>query len=287
MTLRRSTALPPALSPALLAALVLAACGAPDDAAPGQDEPLAETMQDERAGGDLTLEDAGRDKAREAMVAAAHPLAVEAGLESLRAGGDAVDAAVAVQAVLGLVEPQSSGLGGGAFMVRYDAQTGALAVYDGRETAPASVDEDLFLNEAGEPLGFVEAWTSGRSVGVPGVVAMLAVAHADHGALDWSAGFDEARRLATEGFAVSPRLASLTERIKGFTPLSEREDTGAYFYREDGEPHEVDDVLTNPAYAKTGAISTPARSPKASSRPRASSPCPARSRSPIFRLMSR
>ena len=242
-----------ALPFAALPALVLAACGAPQDDSPGQAEPLAEAMEDETASGDLTLEAARREGVREAMVAAAHPLAVEAGLESLRAGGDAVDAAIAIQAVLGLVEPQSSGLGGGAFMVRYDAGTGAMTVYDGRETAPASVDEDLFLNDAGEPLGFVEAWTSGRSVGVPGVVAMLAMAHDDHGALDWSAGFDEAQRLATEGFAVSPRLASLTERIKGFTPLSERPDTGAYFYRADGEPHEVGDVLTNPAYADTAA----------------------------------
>ena len=244
---------PLALRFALLAALMPAACDAPQDDAPGQAQPLAEAMEEETASGDLTLEDARRERAREAMVAAAHPLAVEAGLESLRAGGDAVDAAVAVQAVLGLVEPQSSGLGGGAFMVRYDAQTGAMTVYDGRETAPAGVDEDLFLNQDGEPLGFVEAWTSGRSVGAPGVVAMLAAAHADHGALDWAAGFDEAGRLAREGFAVSPRLANLTERIQGFTPLSERPDTRAYFYGEDGEPHEVGDVLTNPAYAETAA----------------------------------
>ncbi len=239
-----------------LAALVLAACGAPDDepaAAPDQGQTLGEALQDETGGGDLTLEDARRGGAREAMVAAAHPLAVEAGLESLRAGGDAVDAAVAIQAVLGLVEPQSSGLGGGAFMVRYDASDGSTAVYDGRETAPAGVDEDLFLNAAGEPLGFVEGWTSGRSVGAPGVVAMLAMAHGDHGTLDWAQGFDEARRLAREGFAVSPRLASLTDGIKGITPLSERPDTRAYFYDEDGEPYEVGDVITNPAYAETAA----------------------------------
>src|SRR5471030_1109892 len=118
-----------------------------------------------------------------AMVAAANPLAVAAGVAVLRKGGSAIDAAVAVQAVLGLVEPQSSGLGGGAFMVYYDARTHTVTSYNGRETAPAAATPGLFLDDAGKPLPFPKAVVSGRATGVPGVVAMLAKAHDDHGAL--------------------------------------------------------------------------------------------------------
>ena len=129
--------------------------------------------------------------ARGPFVAAANPLAVEAGLKVLREGGSAVDAAVAVQAVLGLVEPQSSGLGGGAFMMLFDARTGEVTSYDGRETAPSSATPELFY-ENGRPLGFAEAAASGRSTGAPGAVAMLAMAQAEHGRLPWSALFGDA-----------------------------------------------------------------------------------------------
>ncbi|WP_300544622.1 gamma-glutamyltransferase [Maricaulis sp.] len=186
-----------------------------------------------------------------AMIAAANPLAVEAGLEALRNGGDAVDAAIAVQSVLGLVEPQSSGLGGGAFMLYYDAQTGDLTVYDGREKAPATAGPDLFLDENGQPLGFFEAVFSGHSVGVPGAVAMLAMAHDDHGELDWADGFDTATRLAEEGFEVSPRLAGLIAAVAPRTPLDEWEATRDYFFTDDGAPLPAGHVLSNPAYART------------------------------------
>ena len=186
-----------------------------------------------------------------AMVSAANPLAVEAGLDVLRNGGDAVDAAIAVQAVLGLVEPQSSGLGGGAFMLYYDAQSGDLTVYDGRETAPASASPELFIDETGEPLGFFEAVFSGHSVGVPGAIPMLAMAHADHGELAWAEGFTAATELAENGFEVSPRLAALIAGVAPRTPLDEWPATRAYFFTEDGAPLPAGHLLRNPDYAAT------------------------------------
>ena len=185
----------------------------------------------------------------QAMVAAANPLAVEAGLAALRAGGDAVDAAIAVQSVLGLVEPQSSGLGGGAFMLYFDAQTGSLTAYDGRETAPASASPELFLDETGQPLSFYDAVFSGHSVGAPGAVAMLALAHGDHGELDWADGFDAAIGLAEDGFAVSPRLQGFIAGMAPRTPIDEWPASRAYFYLEDGSPLPVGYRLSNPAYA--------------------------------------
>ncbi|MDP2215340.1 gamma-glutamyltransferase family protein [Phenylobacterium sp.] len=182
------------------------------------------------------------------MVAAANPLAVEAGLEILRAGGSAVDAAVAVQAVLGLVEPQSSGLGGGAFLVHYDAETGAVSAYNGRETAPAAATPDMFLNAEGKPLPFVQVLLSGRSTGAPGAVAMLHMAQAEHGRLEWSQLFGAAERLAEDGFIVSPRLA---EMIVSRAPQAKAPDAVAYFSKPDGTPHQAGDRLKNPAYAAT------------------------------------
>jgi len=187
----------------------------------------------------------------EAMVAAAHPLAVEAGLEALRAGGDAVDAALAVQMVLGLVEPQSSGLGGGSFMVRYDAETGSVTVYDGRETAPAAISEDHWLDENGEPLGFLDAWQSGQSTGVPGAVAMLAMAHEEHGRLDWAAGFEAGIDVAEAGFPISGRTHSQATRVAQISQLSRREPARSYFYDEEGNARPEGFIRTNPAYADT------------------------------------
>jgi len=183
-----------------------------------------------------------------AMVAAANPLAVEAGLEVLRRGGSAVDAAVAVQAVLGLVEPQSSGLGGGAFMVHYDAETKKVTVYDGRETAPAGADAKMFLGEDGKPLGFVDAILSGRSTGAPGAIAMLAMAQREHGRLEWSQLFGAAERLADEGFVVSPRLAGM---IASPFPQSKTPDGARYFTKPDGKRYAAGDTLKNPAYAQS------------------------------------
>lgn len=184
-----------------------------------------------------------------AMVAAANPLAVEAGLTVLRQGGSAVDAAVAVQAVLGLVEPQSSGLGGGAFMTFYDAETKAVSAYDGRETAPTGATADMFLDEAGKPLPFAQAVLSGRSTGVPGAVAMLALAQKDHGKRPWASLFDDGVRLADEGFVVSPRLALMAGAVEAAQGQPGTPDAGAYFTRPDGERVQAGDILRNPAYA--------------------------------------
>ncbi|ALJ07354.1 gamma-glutamyltransferase family protein [Brevundimonas sp. DS20] len=185
--------------------------------------------------------------ARGPFVAAANPLAVEAGMKVLRRGGSAVDAAVAVQAVLGLVEPQSSGLGGGAFLMSYEAKTGRITAYDGRETAPASATPELFY-EDGEPLPFIDAILSGRSTGAPGAVAMLAMAHQDQGRLAWRDLFDDAERLARDGFVVSPRLAGM---INGSSPQAKTRWATALFTGPDGLRYRAGDVMRNPAYART------------------------------------
>src|SRR5215212_1377794 len=142
----------------------------------------------------------------EPFVIAANPLAAAAGANVLRRGGSAVDAAIAVQAMLSLVEPQSSGVGGGAFMNYFDARTGKLTIYDGRETAPAQAVSTMFLDSSGKPLPFDTAVLSGRATGVPGAVKMLALAHDEHGRLAWNSLFGDAERAAAEGFLVSPRL---------------------------------------------------------------------------------
>ncbi len=182
------------------------------------------------------------------MVAAANPLAVQAGARVLREGGSAADAMVAVQAVLGLVEPQSSGLGGGAFLVWYDASSGEVTTLDGRETAPLSATPRLFQDANGEPLQFFDAVVGGLSVGTPGTPALMEAAHKKWGKSDWSGLFDEAIRLADDGFAVSPRLAGLVandvERLQRFPR------TAAYFVP-DGQPLQEGATLKNPAYADT------------------------------------
>lgn len=184
-----------------------------------------------------------------AMVAAANPHAVEAGLEALRNGGNAIDAAIAIQTTLTLVEPQSSGIGGGAFMLFFNHETGETTVYDGRERAPASTTPEHWLDETGEPIGFLEAWTSGLAVGVPGVIALLAEAHDDHGALDWAGNFIFATELAEAGFEISPRLQGFIVRVNEFRDVSESPAMQAYFYDESSEPFPVGHVLTNPDYA--------------------------------------
>ena len=197
------------------------------------------------AGGSTSV--AAEAPARGPFVSAANPLAVEAGMKVLARGGSAVDAAVAIQAVLGLVEPQSSGLGGGAFMMVYDADTAALAVYDGRETAPASATPELFY-ENGRPLPFVDAVLSGHSTGAPGAVPMLALAQKQHGALPWSELFGDAERLAEDGFVVSPRLAGM---INSAAPQARTRWATEYFTKSDGTRYVAGDVLKNPAYAET------------------------------------
>ena len=186
--------------------------------------------------------------AAHAMVAAANPLATAAGVKVLRQGGSAIDAAVAVQAVLGLVEPQSSGLGGGAFMVYYDAKTRRTTAYDGRETAPRGAAPDMFLGPDGKPLAFFTAVLSGRSTGVPGAVALLGLAQKEHGARPWASLFDDARALASDGFVVSPRLADWAASP---VPAAHAPDVAAYFAKADGTRVVAGDRLKNPAYAAT------------------------------------
>lgn len=180
------------------------------------------------------------------MVAAANPHAVKAGHRILASGGNAVDAAVAVQMVLGLVEPQSSGIGGGAFLLVHDAKRGKLVAWDGRETAPAAAKPDRFLRD-GKPVPFFEAVVGGKSVGVPGTLRMLEAAHRKHGRLPWARLFDDAIALAENGFAVSPRLHQLLRVERHMSQPRIR----AYFFGQDGVPLPVGTVLRNPAYART------------------------------------
>ena len=182
------------------------------------------------------------------MIATANPHASQAGLAILRRGGSAMDAAIAAQMVLGLVEPQSSGIGGGAFLLAYDADAGAVHAYDGRETAPMAVTADLFLKADGEPMKFYDAVIGGRAVGVPGLVAMLELAHQRHGKLPWASLFAPAIALAEAGFEVSPRLHYLISEATGI----DRYDTArAYFFTAEGKPKPVGTRLINQAYAAT------------------------------------
>jgi gamma-glutamyltranspeptidase / glutathione hydrolase len=183
-----------------------------------------------------------------AGVGAANPLAVEAGLAILRRGGNAIDAAVAVQATLGLVEPQSSGLGGGAFLVYLDGKTGQVTAYDGREAAPAGATPDMFIGASGEPLKYADAVTSGRSTGAPGAIAMLGLAHDRYGHLPWRDLFDTATRAADEGIRTPKRLARY---VNGDFPQSKLADVVALYSRPDGTPLLAGDDLRNPAYAAT------------------------------------
>ncbi|MBS9718370.1 gamma-glutamyltransferase [Pseudohalocynthiibacter aestuariivivens] len=187
-------------------------------------------------------------RAKNWMVAAANPYAVEAGAEVLKNGGSAADAMVAVQAVLGLVEPQSSGLGGGAFLVWYDAESGGITTLDGRETAPLAATPQLFQDENGEPLKFFDAVVGGLSVGTPGTPALMEEAHRRWGKANWGSLFQNAIKLADAGFLVSPRLAQLVqndaERLSRFPA------TAAYFLP-DSVPIKDGDTRRNRPYAET------------------------------------
>ena len=180
------------------------------------------------------------------MVVAAHPLAARAGVDAIRRGGSAVDAALAAQFVLNLVEPQSSGIGGGGFLLHYAAREAKLETYDGRETAPARAKPGRFLADDGRPLDWPAAVISGKSVGVPGLLRLLELAHRKHGKLPWAELFDPAIKLAQEGFPISPRLHALVAADR-FLPL----DTNArrYFYLPDGKPKPAGTLLKNPAFA--------------------------------------
>ena len=215
----------------LFLALSLAGCLAPVHRAPAEPGSGAEARV-----------------ARRYMVAAANPYAARAGIEILEEGGSALDAAVAMQMVLGLVEPQSSGIGGGAFLLHWEAGARRLQAYDGRETAPATATPDLFLDGTGAPLPFWAAVVGGRSVGVPGVLRMLELAHRRHGRLPWSRLFQPAIALAEKGFRVSPRLHRMIEQDRF---LGRYAPARRYFFHEDGSPRRAGDLLRNPELAGT------------------------------------
>ncbi|MCX9151999.1 MULTISPECIES: gamma-glutamyltransferase [Pseudomonas] len=217
----------------IAAALALAACHTPVNEQP----PAPELGSGYRT--DLATQHATRH-----MAAAANPLAAEAGREMLRQGGSAIDAAIAMQAVLTLVEPQSSGIGGGAFIMLWDGNN--VHAYDGRETAPAGATERLFLNADGTPLAFTDAQIGGRSVGTPGVLRALQMAHQKTGRLQWATLFEPAIRLSEQGFAISPRLHSLIAADR-FIPQSP--EMAAYFLNADGTPKATGTLLKNPALA--------------------------------------
>ncbi|WP_313000657.1 gamma-glutamyltransferase [Pseudomonas sp.] len=218
----------------LVSALTLTACNAPSSSS----LPLAP----EAASGYRT--DLQTRHANKHMAAAANPLAAEAGREMLRQGGSAIDAAIAMQAVLTLVEPQSSGIGGGAMIVLWDGKQ--VRTYDGRETAPAGATEKLFLNADGKPMAFTQAQIGGRSVGTPGVLRALELAHRQHGRLPWAKLFEPAIKLAEQGFAISPRLHSL---LTADPLIRQSPDMAAYFLNEDGGVKAVGTRLQNPKLA--------------------------------------
>ncbi|AVH44431.1 gamma-glutamyltranspeptidase [Agrobacterium tumefaciens] len=206
----------------------------------------SDTVAPEKATG---LATAKRVESKNFMVAAANPLATKAGRDVIAAGGNAIDAMVAVQTVLGLVEPQSSGLGGGAFLVYYHAKSGRLTTLDGRETAPLEATPKLFLDDKGQPLKFMNAVIGGRSVGTPGTVRLLEEAHKRYGKAEWASLLKPAETLATEGFQVSPRLASLIasegDRLKTYP------EARSYFFDTSGAALQAGARLKNPAYAET------------------------------------
>ncbi len=182
------------------------------------------------------------------MVAAANPLAASAGRDILRAGGSATDAAITIQLVLNLVEPQSSGIGGGAFLLHWGEAQKQLVTLDGRETAPAAAKPDRFIGPDGKPMRFVEAVVGGRSVGVPGTLKLLEEAHRRWGRLTWPQVLAPAIALAEEGFAVSPRLHGL---LAGEKNLIRDARAAAYFYEADGRAKAIGTVLRNPGFAAT------------------------------------
>lgn len=187
--------------------------------------------------------------AKKHIAVTANPYASDAARLILRKGGSALDAAIAAQMVLTLVEPQSSGIGGGAFLLYYDAKSNTLVSYDGRETAPASAKPERFLKKSGAPMSFKQAWGGGLSVGVPGVLAMLEKAHQQHGQLPWATLFEPAIVLAEHGFTVSPRLATLLK--KSYNPWLRELEPGASFYYPKGKPLQAGSHLTNPMLAQS------------------------------------
>eukprot|EP00913_Durusdinium_trenchii_P021308 g20021.t1 len=214
--------------------------------APVAAQQASDTVAPERA---TAISDTRRVTGQRHMVAAANPIAAEAGRAVLSRGGSAIDAMIAVQATLGLVEPQSSGLGGGAFLVYYDASSKRLTTFDGRETAPAEATPKLFLGQDGQPLKFMDAVVGGRSVGTPGTVRLMEEVHRRYGKLSWVSLLEPVTQLAREGFPVSPRLASLVAAAGD--GLKRYETTRRYFFDDAGSPLAAGTILKNPSYAET------------------------------------
>ena len=219
-------------------------------AAPPRPEPEARAAPEPATGRAVPLGRKAREPARAArhMIAAANPLAAEAGRDILRAGGSAVDAAIAAQMVLNLVEPQSSGIGGGGFMLHFAAARGEIAAYDGRETAPRAAHPYMFLDGSGKPRAFFDAAVGGRAVGVPGLLRMLELAQREHGHLPWERLFAPAISLAEEGFEVSPRLHKL---LAGDKYLKTFAAPARYFYEPDGSAKPIGARLVNRPFART------------------------------------
>lgn len=253
----------------LAAVLVCAGCGAPQSPPPpagpcaivtnGTPQAKQQGADDESAPETATGYRTGMTPVRtdHYAVATANPLATQAACEVLRDGGTAADALVAAQAVLGLVEPQSSGIGGGGFLLYYDAAAKSVQAFDGREVAPAAATENYlrWISDTDRTAPKPDARGSGRSIGVPGIVRMLADVHTAHGRTPWGDLFTPAVRLADEGFDISPRLAAAIADAAPRLRLDQQ--AGAYFLNPDGSPWSADTRLTNPAYAKTlGAIAT-------------------------------
>jgi len=237
-----------------IAALLAGACSDSDDPEAGDSSPTtasitssSTTLPSTTSAPSSTSTAPTRTVTNEA-VASANSHATEAGKAVLEAGGSAVDAAIAVQTVLGLTEPQSSGIGGGAFMLHYDAETKQITVYDGREEAPAAASPEMFLDDSGLPLGFFEASGSGHAVGTPGVIAMLSLAHDDHGVLDWDTLFDPAITLADDGFEITPRMGNSLGLAQVF---GASDDFLALYSSDAGELLQTGDQFVNPAYAAT------------------------------------
>ena len=187
-------------------------------------------------------------KAKKHLVVSANPHASRAGRDILRAGGSAVDAAIAIQMVLNLVEPQSSGIGGGAFLLHFTSKTGDIDAYDGREVAPQGATPDMFQYSTGKSYKFHEAIPGGLSVGVPGLLRMLELAHKKHGKLPWGTLFQPAIRLAEDGFSISPRLNKMVLKDRY---LKKFKATNQYFFDPNGGAKTIGSRLTNVALAET------------------------------------
>ncbi|WP_348981410.1 gamma-glutamyltransferase [Thalassotalea sp. Y01] len=211
----------------------------------GTSSEVREDREPEAATG---IEQKALHTAQKFMVAAANPYASQAGYNVLEKGGSAIDAAIAVQLVLTLVEPQSSGIGGGAFILHFDNQAQKLTSFDGRETAPAKSSQDMFLQKNGQPVRWIDAVVGGRSVGVPGVLKALEDAHNKYGTLPWAALFEDAITLAEEGFIVSPRMAKLV--AMGFNPGIKKLSNASNYFYPNGQPLAQGSLLKNPQLGK-------------------------------------